>query len=108
MALSSQQGGIAQKPKPWSGAERSTWYMYFGDHPLTRSWGVHLEGQYRRQGIGQRWEQLLVRPGLIMTSVAASLRCLHTRISITTRLKGEASVIQRLPDLSLNIAFSKS
>lgn len=64
MALSSQQGGIAQKPKPWSGNERSTWYMYFGDHPLTRSWGVHLEGQYRRQGIGQRWEQLLVRPGV--------------------------------------------
>ena len=38
--------------------------MYFGDHPISRHWELHLEGQYRRTGIGQRWEQLLLRPGL--------------------------------------------
>jgi hypothetical protein len=45
------------------GAERSTWLMYFGDHPVSEKVSVHLEGQYRRQGLGQRWEQLLLRPG---------------------------------------------
>jgi hypothetical protein len=47
-----------------SGAERSGWYMYFGDHPVTPSWSVHLEGQYRRSEIITRWEQLLLRPGV--------------------------------------------
>jgi len=42
-----------------------TWYMYFGDHPLGESrWGIHFDGQFRRQGIGQRWQQLLLRPGV--------------------------------------------
>lgn len=54
----------AQAAKPMGGAERGTWFMYFGDHPYTEHWGVHLEGQYRRQGLGQRWEQLLIRPGI--------------------------------------------
>lgn len=55
---------FAQEAKPQGGAERSAWYMYFGDHPLTPSWGIHLEAQYRREDLGQRWEQLLVRPGV--------------------------------------------
>ncbi len=46
------------------GAERSAWYMYFGDHPVSEHWRLHLEGQYRRADLGQRWEQLLVRPGV--------------------------------------------
>lgn len=60
-------GGVcayAQKSKPMGGAERSAWYMYFGDHPVSTNWSVHLEGQYRREGLGQRWEQLLIRPGI--------------------------------------------
>jgi len=55
---------LAQMPDPEGGATRSAWYMYFGDHPMSTNWGVHLEGQYRRQGIGGRWEQLLLRPGI--------------------------------------------
>ncbi len=54
----------AQAALPSGGAERSAWYMYFGDHALTPAWGIHLEGQYRREDLGQRWEQLLVRPGV--------------------------------------------
>ena len=38
--------------------------MYFGDHPVSENYQIHLEGQYRRQGLGQRWEQLLLRPGV--------------------------------------------
>lgn len=41
-----------------------SWYMYFGDHPFGQSrWGLHFDGQLRRQGIGQKWQQLLLRPG---------------------------------------------
>jgi len=43
----------------------NTWYMYFGDHPIGDGpWGLHFDGQYRRQGIGQKWQQLLLRPGV--------------------------------------------
>ena len=54
----------AQSSDPIGGADRSTWFMYFGDHPFSNHWGAHLEGQFRRQGVGQRWEQLLLRPGI--------------------------------------------
>jgi hypothetical protein len=41
------------------------WYMYFGDHPISQGpWGLHFDGQVRRQGIGQKWQQLLLRPGV--------------------------------------------
>ena len=56
---------LADDPaKPSGGAARSTWLMYFGDQPVSRNYSLHLEGQYRREGLGQRWEQLLLRPGL--------------------------------------------
>jgi len=54
----------AQQQRPQGGAQRSAWYMYFGDHPLTPTWGLHLEGQFRREDLGQRPEQLLLRPGV--------------------------------------------
>ena len=39
--------------------------MYFGDHPIGQSrWGVHLEGQWRRHDGFNRWQQLLLRPGV--------------------------------------------
>ncbi len=41
------------------------WAMYFGDHPIGQSrWGVHLEGQWRRHDGFNRWQQLLLRPGI--------------------------------------------
>ncbi|MBC7925616.1 MAG: DUF2490 domain-containing protein, partial [Bryobacteraceae bacterium] len=44
----------------WNG-----WGMYFGDHPIGKSrWGVHLEGQWRRSDGFNRWQQLLLRPGV--------------------------------------------
>lgn len=60
-------GGVfsqAQQRPPLTGAARSSWFMYFGDHPASENWFIHLEGQYRREGFGQRWEQLLLRPGV--------------------------------------------
>ena len=46
------------------GAQQSAWYMYFGDHPITANWTAHLEGQFRREGWGERGEQLLIRPAI--------------------------------------------
>lgn len=40
------------------------WYNYFGDHPLSKNWGIHLEGQWRRHDLGLKWQQLLLRPGV--------------------------------------------
>lgn len=42
----------------------NSWFMYFGDHKVSQKWGVHLEGQYRRNSIGQKPQQLLLRPGI--------------------------------------------
>ncbi len=41
------------------------WFNYFGDHPLGKSkWGVHLEGQYRRNDLILKWQQLMIRPAI--------------------------------------------
>ena len=49
--------------KGWD-ANHNGWYMYFGDHQVRGRWGVHLEGQLRRNEIITAWQQLLLRPGL--------------------------------------------
>ena len=38
--------------------------MYFGDHPIKNNWGLHFEGQWRREPIIAKWEQLLLRSGV--------------------------------------------
>jgi hypothetical protein len=40
------------------------WFMYFGDHPLSDRWSIHLESQVRRANAGLTWQQLLIRPGV--------------------------------------------
>jgi len=41
------------------------WFTYFGDHPVAGSkWGIHLEGQLRRNDFVTKWQQLLLRPGV--------------------------------------------
>jgi hypothetical protein len=42
----------------------NVWLMYFGDHPFSSRWGVHLEAQARRSDMGLWWQQLLLRPGI--------------------------------------------
>jgi hypothetical protein len=38
------------------------WFMYFGDHPVSTHWGIHLEGQARRASYLTSWQQFLLRP----------------------------------------------
>lgn len=40
------------------------WLMYFGDHRIKGRWGVHLEGQFRRHDVFNKWQQLLLRPAV--------------------------------------------
>lgn len=41
------------------------WFAYFGDHPFGDSrWGVHLEGQIRRQDGLAYWQNFVLRPAL--------------------------------------------
>ncbi|MDA0207764.1 MAG: DUF2490 domain-containing protein [Acidobacteria bacterium] len=55
----------AQEPDRVSDPNFHAWYMYFGDHSIGESpWGLHFDGQWRRQGVGQQWQQLLLRPGI--------------------------------------------
>lgn len=42
----------------------NAWLMYFGDHPVSKHWGVHLEGQWRRTAVFNRWQQLVLRPAV--------------------------------------------
>ena len=41
-----------------------TWFMAFGNHRLSDTWGVHTEYQFRRTDLGQDWQQALMRVGL--------------------------------------------
>jgi hypothetical protein len=43
-----------------------TWLLYNGDHPIREGgkWGLHLEGQWRRNDFVTKWQQLLLRPGV--------------------------------------------
>ncbi|MFL6448025.1 MAG: DUF2490 domain-containing protein [Bryobacteraceae bacterium] len=43
------------------------WLMYFGDHPVSDRWGVHLEAQFRRTNGGLAPQQLLLRPAVNYT-----------------------------------------
>ncbi len=55
----------AQELNRVSDSNFHAWYMYSGDHPIGDGpWGVHFDGQWRRQGVGQKWQQLLLRPGV--------------------------------------------
>ncbi len=58
--------GLPQDSGRLSDVNAHAWYMYFGDHRFTDKspWGLHFDGQVRRQGIGQKWQQLLIRPGI--------------------------------------------
>ena len=42
------------------------WYVFTGDHKFTKTskWGLHLEGQWRRNEIALKPQQLLLRPGI--------------------------------------------
>lgn len=38
--------------------------MYFGNHKISKNWGLHSEYQWRRHGLIETWQQSLMRLGL--------------------------------------------
>lgn len=56
VAASAQQRTIDNNLHAWLG--------YFGDHPVSERWGVHLDAQWRRHDLFANWQQYLVRPGV--------------------------------------------
>ncbi len=54
----------AQEPERVFSPNANAWFNYFGDHAVSRRWGLHLEGQWRRNGPFHHWQQLLLRPGV--------------------------------------------
>jgi hypothetical protein len=54
----------AADPPAIISSQPHAWFNYFGNHPLTKHWGLHLEGQYRRDALGLTWQQLLLRGGV--------------------------------------------
>lgn len=71
--------------------------MYFGDHPVSAKWGLHLEGQYRRHDFGRSWQQLLLRPG-VNYSVSKRLMLTAGYGYIRTHRYGEYPVVVRFPE----------
>lgn len=74
------------------------WYMYFGDHPLKDSrWGLHLEGQWRRDAVLPRAQQLLLRPALNY-EVSKSLMLTAGYAWVSTHRYGEYPVRVPFPE----------
>lgn len=40
------------------------WLSHWGDHRLHDRWSIHTEGHWRRTDLGERWQQLLLRPAV--------------------------------------------
>ena len=58
-------GFLAQAQDRQTQQSFRVWFPYFGDHAFGDSrWGVHLEGQIRRQDGIARWQTLLLRPAV--------------------------------------------
>lgn len=56
--------GISQTVSKKYADNTNAWLMYFGDHKFASHWGVHIEGQFRRNDFLTKPQQLLLRVGL--------------------------------------------
>lgn len=78
----------------------TAWFMYFGDHAVSRRWALHAEAQVRRAdgALGtEEWQQLLLRPGLIYT-IAPNVRVSAGWAHVTTWPYGDQPVRARFPE----------
>jgi hypothetical protein len=75
----------------------NAWFMYFGDHPVSEKWGVHLEGQYRRHDVVSNWQQLLLRPG-VNYKASENVMLTGGYAFINTHRYGEFPAAARFPE----------
>ena len=57
-------GTVSGQPPRITDHNRIGWYVYNGDHQLSRKWTLHTEYQWRRIDFIKRWQQSLARLGL--------------------------------------------
>ena len=88
---------FSQNSQRISAANANGWYNYFGDHPVSERWGVHLEGQWRRHDIITKWQQLLLRPG-INFSLNKNLMLTAGYAFVDTYPYGDFPVTSRFPE----------
>lgn len=55
---------LAQSPVRTSAYNTIGWYMYFGDHKISKKWSIHTEYQWRRDELIVHWQQSLARVGI--------------------------------------------
>ena len=46
------------------GVGQSAWYVYTGDHPVSKLWAIHVEAQARRSPVLANAQQILIRTGV--------------------------------------------
>jgi len=56
-------GAVSGQPERITDHNRIGWYVYNGDHRLSRKWQLHTEYQWRRIDFIKRWQQSLARLG---------------------------------------------
>jgi len=71
--------------------------MYFGDHPVSERWGVHLEGQWRRHDGPLQPQQLFFRPA-VNYKVSNSLMLTAGYAFADTYRYGEFPAAARFPE----------
>jgi hypothetical protein len=94
--------GVA--PMPMEAQDRAQdpnfhgWYMYFGDHPIKKTpWGVHLEAQWRRHDVTNKWQQSFFRPA-VNYAVSPNLSVTAGVAFADTFRYGEFPVTERFPE----------
>ncbi len=74
------------------------WVNYVGDHPLFGTpWGLHLEVQNRLADFGEKWQQLLIRPGLNYT-ISPTLTVSAGYAYVETHPYGDYPALDEFPE----------
>jgi len=79
----------AQAPEWRTVHQPATWYGAFVDQTITDRTALVFDGQWRRMGLGERPQQLLLRPGILWT-IAPGVRAGAGYAYISTAPYGEA------------------
>jgi hypothetical protein len=61
------------------------WYLYSGDHPIGGRWEFHFEAYLRRHDIIERWQHVLLRPGVnyrLNDTVTFTVGYAHRRVYV--------------------------
>lgn len=78
----------------------TAWFMYFGDHAVSRRWALNAEAQARRAGVPAGlggWQQLLLRSGVTYT-LAPGVRLTAGYAHVSTWPYGEQPALARFPE----------